>query len=108
MIALNFLVAILKYPFVNVFQNGSKVEELTLLFKILFVRLYGIFGFPDISVVKNLLANAENAGDMGLIPESGIPPGGGNYNPPQYFNLENHMKTGVWQATVYRIAKSQT
>ena len=73
-----------------------------------FVRLYGILGFPDVSVVKNLPINAGDAGNMGLTPGSGIPPGGGNYNPPQYFNLENHMKTGVWQATVYRIAKSQT
>ena len=30
MIVLNFLVAILKYPYVNVFQNESKVEELAL------------------------------------------------------------------------------
>ena len=89
MIVLNFLVAILKYPYVNVFQNESKVEELALLFKMSFVRFYGILGFPDVSIVNNLPANAGDAGDMGLIPGSGIPSGGGNYNPLQYFFSEN-------------------
>ena len=54
-----------------------------------FVRFYGILGFPDVSIVNNLPANAGDAGDMGLIPGSGIPSGGGNYNPLQYFFSEN-------------------
>ena len=108
MIILSFLVAILKYPYVNVFQNENKVKQFILLFKMSFVRLYGILGFPDVSVVKNLPANAGDEGDMGLIPGSGIPPGGGNYNPLKYSCLESPMKRGVWQMTVYNIAKSQT
>ena len=38
-------------------------------------------GFPDGSVVKNPPANAREARDMGLIPESGRSPGVGNGNP---------------------------
>ena len=46
-------------------------------------------GFPGGSVVKNLPANAGDAGDMGLIPGSGRSPRGGNGNPLQYSCLEN-------------------
>ena len=35
-------------------------------------------------MVKNLPANIGDAGDVGLIPESGRCPGGGNGNPLQY------------------------
>ena len=56
-------------------------------------------------VVKNLPANA---GDTASIPESGKFPGGGNGNPLQYSCLENLMDIRVWQATVPRVAKSQT
>ena len=59
-------------------------------------------GFPSGSVVKNLLANA---GDAGLIPLSGISPGKGNGNPLQYRCLGNPMDRGVWQATVLRVTK---
>ena len=38
-------------------------------------------GFPGGSVVKNLPANAGDVGDVGLIPESGRSPEGGNGNP---------------------------
>ena len=40
-------------------------------------------------VVKNLLANAGDVRDMGLIPGSGKSPGGGRGNPLQYSCLEN-------------------
>ena len=43
-------------------------------------------GFPGDSVVKNPPANA---GDAGLIPESGRSSGEGNGNPLQYSCLEN-------------------
>ena len=56
-------------------------------------------------VVKNLPANS---GDAGSIPDSGRFPGGGNDNPLQYSCLENPMDRGTWQATVHRVAKSQT
>ena len=65
-------------------------------------------GFPGASGVKNPPANAGDAEDMDLIPESGRSSGGGNTNPLQYSCLKNSMKRGAWQATVYGVAKSQT
>ena len=41
-------------------------------------------GFPGGSVIKNLSIDAEDAGDVGLIPGSGRSPGRGNGNPFQY------------------------
>ena len=64
-------------------------------------------GFPGASGVKNPPANAGDAEDMDLIPESGRSSGGGNTNPLQYSCLKNSMKRGAWQATVYGVAKSQ-
>ena len=58
--------------------------------------------FPGDSVVKNLLANA---GDAGLIPGLGRYSGEGNGNPLQYSCLENPTGRGAWQATV---SKNQT
>ena len=62
-------------------------------------------GFTGHSVVKNLPANA---GDVGLIPESGRFPGGRHSNPLQYSCLENPFDRGTRQATVRRVTKSQT
>ena len=45
-------------------------------------------------MVKNLLAEARDAGDMGLIHGLGRSPGEGNGNPPQYSCLENPMDRG--------------
>ena len=56
-------------------------------------------------VVKNLLANA---GDAGLSPGLGRSPGGGHGNPLEYSCLENRMDKGAWQATVHSAAKSWT
>ena len=42
---------------------------------------------------------------MGSIPGSGISPGGGNGNPPQYSYLENPIDKGAWRATVHRSYK---
>ena len=64
--------------------------------------------FPGGAVVKNPPANAENSRDMGLILGSGRSPGEGNDNPLQYSCLENPMDRIAWQATVHRVAKSQT
>ena len=47
-------------------------------------------------MVKNWPANAE---DVGLIPESGRSPGGGNGNLLEYSCLENPMNRGARQAT---------
>ena len=61
-------------------------------------------GFPGGSVVKNLPANA---GDAGSIPESGRLPGDGNDNPIQYSYLGNSTDRGAWRATVCGVAKSR-
>ena len=62
-------------------------------------------GFPGGSVVKNLPANA---GDAGLIPGSGRSLGGGNGNSLQYPCLENPKDRGAWWTSVCGVAKSQT
>ena len=59
-------------------------------------------GFPGGSVVKNLPANA---GDAGLISESQISPGEGSSNPLQYFCLGNLMDRGALWATFHGITK---
>ena len=59
-------------------------------------------------VVKNLLVNAADVRDSGLIPGSGRFPGGGNGSPLQYSCLENPVDGGAWQATAHRVAKGWT
>ena len=59
-------------------------------------------GLPSDSAVKDLPANA---GDAGSIPGSGRSPGGLNGNPLQYSRLGNPMDRGAWQATVHGVAK---
>ena len=53
-------------------------------------------------MIKNLPADTE---DLGLIPESGRSPGGGNGNPLQHSSLGNPMDRGTWQAIVHKVAK---
>ena len=60
-------------------------------------------GFPGDSVIKNLPANA---GDAGLIPGSGRCPGEGNSNPLQYSCLENPMDRGASWVTVHESQES--
>ena len=57
---------------------------------------------------EELPASAGDARDVGLIPESGRSPEGGNGNPFQYSCLENPMDRGAWWATVCGITKSRT
>ena len=59
-------------------------------------------------MVKNLSANAGDAGDSSLIPGLGRSPGGGNGKPLQYSCLENPIDRGAWRATVHRVTRSQT
>ena len=59
-------------------------------------------------VVKDSPANAGDIGDMVSIPGSGRSLGGGHGNPLQYSRLENPKDRGAWQATVHKVAKSQT
>ena len=51
-------------------------------------------------MVKNLPANAGDAGDVALIPGLGRSPGEGNGNPLQYPCLENPTDREAWWATV--------
>ena len=56
-------------------------------------------------MVKNPLANAGDARDMGLIPRSGRCPGGrGSQLQPS--RLEKLMDRGTWQAAAHRATKS--
>ena len=59
-------------------------------------------------MIKNAPANAGDVRDAGSIPGSGKSPGGGHGNPLQYSCLENPSDRGAWQATIHRVAKSQT
>ena len=63
--------------------------------------------FRIVQQLKNMLANAEDTGDAGLILRSGRSPGRGNGNPLQYSCLKNHMDRGAWKAIVQRVTKSQ-
>ena len=62
-------------------------------------------GFPGASLVKNLPANAGDAGDMGSNPGLGRSPGGGNDNLFQYSFLGHSMDRGVWWATIHGVVK---
>ena len=59
-------------------------------------------------VAQVVKISACHAGDLGLIPGSGRPPGGGHDNPLQYSRLENSMDRGAWWATVHEVSESQT
>ena len=52
--------------------------------------------------------SAHNVRDLGTIPQLGRSPEEGNGNPFQYSCLDNPMDRGAWQATVQRVAQSQT
>ena len=56
-------------------------------------------------MVKNQPASAGDAEDVGLIPESGRSPGGGNGNPLQYSWLGNPMDKGALWATAHGVTK---
>ena len=56
-------------------------------------------------VVKNPPANV---GDVGLIPQSGRSPGGGNDKAHQNSCLGDPMDRGAWWAMVHRVTRSRT
>ena len=58
--------------------------------------------------VKKLPVKARDVRDVGLIPESGRSPGGGNGNPLQYSCLGNSMDRGAWWTKVHGIAELDT
>ena len=51
--------------------------------------------------VKNPPANAGDIRNLGSIPGSGRPPGGGHGNPLRYPCLENPTHRGAWRATAH-------
>ena len=59
-------------------------------------------------VIKNLPANAGDAGDSGLIPGSGRYPSGGHRNPFQYSCLENSMERGTRWAMARSVTELDT
>ena len=67
-----------------------------------------MLAFPGGAAVKNALANAGNARDVGSVPGLERFPGRQNGNPLQCACLGNPMDRGAWWATVHGIAKSQT
>ena len=88
-----FFLLQIRLPVIKLSKHGSCLDS-----------KHESWGFSGGSVVKNLPANA---GDAGLIPRSGITPEEGNGNPIQYSCLENSMDGGAWQVTVYGGTKSQ-
>ena len=84
-------------PVHEVVENWTQLSETTSTIR--------IKGFSGGSVVKNPPANA---GDMGLILESGKSPGEANGNPLQHSCLGNPMDRGAWRATVCGVTKSRT
>ena len=59
-------------------------------------------------MVKNLSANAGDAGDEIFILGSGGSPGVGKGNPLQYSCLENSIDKGACQTTVHGVTESDT
>ena len=57
-------------------------------------------------VVKNPPAKAGDARDVGSIPGSGRPRGGGHGNPLQDSCLENPMDREAWQSPAHGVARS--
>ena len=49
-------------------------------------------------MVKNLLASAEDTGDVSSVPESGRSPGEGNGHLLRYLCLQSPMDRGAWQS----------
>ena len=67
-----------------------------------------IDGLPQWLSGKESTCNAGVAGGAGSIPGSGRPDGGEHGSPLQCSYLENPMDRRAWQATVHRVARSQT
>ena len=89
-------------------KEKTKNKKPFLLILFIFAKSRLLLGFPGGSVVKNLLANAEDTGDVGSIPASGRSHGEGNGNLLQYSCLENPMDRGAWWIAVHGVEKSRT
>ena len=66
------------------------------------------WAFQVALVVKSPPDNAGDIRNLGSIPGSGRPPGGGNGNTLQYSCLENPVDGGAWQGTIHRLTKSRS
>ena len=94
-------------------SGGSGVQPPSLKFcKVLSTKQHIFFFFlaffdwlPRWLRGKNLPVNT---GKVGLIPELGRSPGGGNGYPLQYSCLENPMDRGAWRATAHGVSESDT
>ena len=64
-----------------------------------------MWSFPGGAVVKNPPANA---GDTGLMPESGRSPGEGNCKPLQYSCLGNPTDREAWWAAAHGVVELDT
>ena len=81
-------------------SSHSQVLGIRIQTHIYITHVYSIpWIFPGDSAVKNLPANAGEAGSV---------PGVGYDNLVQYSCLGNPTDRGAWQATVHGVAKSQT
>ena len=65
-------------------------------------------GFPGGANGKEPACQHRRCKRGGLDPGWGRAPGGGHGNPLQYACLESPVDTGAWQATVHRVAQSET
>ena len=82
--------------------------------KVVFSNFITLKKIPELSGPPQWLSGKEttcgtgDTGDVGSIPGSGRPPGGGHGNPLQYSRLENPHGQRSLVATVHGVAKSWT
>ena len=87
--------------FFNIFENGAWAFQVAQWYRI-------CLPVWEIQETWVQTLSQEDARDMGSNPESGRSPESGNGNSLQYSFLGNPRGRGAWQATVCRVAKSQT
>ena len=68
--------------------------------------IYILWASQVAQMVKNLPANAGDAGDMSSVLGSGRSPGGRNSNPLHYSCLQNTMNRGACWAKIHGVTKS--
>ena len=89
-----------KKNLIQIFSFSTVLFDNMLIVKLIPSIFYQ--GFPGVSVLKNLPANAA---DMHLIPGSGRSPGEGNSNPLQYSCWGNPMDRRAFWAIVSGVIK---
>ena len=85
-------------------QASLSITSSQSLFKLMSIESVLQMGFPDGSVDKESTCIGD-IGNVGLIPESGSTPGGGNGNPLQYSCLGNPMNRGAWWTPVHGVTR---